>query len=160
MNKTTGSNQGKIDQSWRKNNIGRLLNNSVRRFEKRILQLLEEAGQGGYTLSHISVTRNLDLEGTRATELARRVAISKQSIGELIAQLEARGLIMRRPDPIDRRAKIICFTEVGFAWFEAFRFALEKAESEMAAELGDEMLAQIKQGLAVYGSKEVPQFSS
>lgn len=158
MNKAISSTQAKIDQGWRKNNIGRLLNNSVRRFEKRILQLMEEAGQGGYTLSHISVTRNLDLEGTRATELARRVAISKQSIGELIAQLEARGLIARRPDPADRRAKIICFTDCGFAWFEAFRNALEQAESEMAAELGEGMLDQIKQGLATYACKEDPQF--
>jgi len=159
MNKGINSNDVNTDQSWRKNNIGRLLNNSVRRFEKRILQLMEDAGQGGYTLSHVSVTRNLDLEGTRATELAKRVAISKQSIGELITQLEGRGLIERRPDPLDRRAKIICFTESGFAWFEAFRVALEKAESEMAAELGFDVLVELKQGLAKYSSKEEAWFT-
>src|SRR3569832_456707 len=115
MNIGINSNDVNTDQSWRKNNIGRLLKNSVRRFEKRILQLMEDAGQGGYTLSHVSVTRNLDLEGTRTTKLAKQVAISKQSIGELITQLEGRVLIKRQPEPHDKHTKNKRKTESGFA---------------------------------------------
>lgn len=147
---------GLADPGWRRHNIGRLLNNAIRRFEKRILQQMEQAGHSGYSLSHISVTRNLDLEGTRATELARRAAISKQSMGELIAQLETRGLIERRADPSDRRARIIYFSEQGIAWLEAFHVALEKAESEMREELGAEVMALLKQGLEKYGAQEDP----
>ncbi|MBC7203204.1 MAG: MarR family transcriptional regulator, partial [Pusillimonas sp.] len=68
---------------WRIDNIGRLLNNAIKRFESRILLEMEQAGYGGFSLSHITITRNLDTEGTRATELARRAGITKQSMGEL-----------------------------------------------------------------------------
>ena len=98
---------------WRIDNIGRLLNNAIKRFESRILLEMEKAGYGGFSLSHITITRNLDTEGTRATELARRAGITKQSMGELIAQLEQSGIIERQPDPNDRRAQRIFLTDFG-----------------------------------------------
>ena len=135
---------------WRQQNVGRLLNNAVKRFESQILEHLEKAGHGGLSLSHIAITRNLDLEGTRATELARRAGITKQSAGELIAQLEQLALVERRPDPEDKRAKIVCFTPTGEAWLDAFRQALETAERDMAAQLGKTLYTQLHNALLRY----------
>lgn len=135
---------------WRHRNIGRLLNNAVQRFESRILEELEKAGHGGLSLSHITITRNLDSGGTRATELARRAGITKQSAGELIVQLETLGLIERRPDPLDRRAKIVCFSTRGQAWLDAFAKALQVAEDEMAHRLGPDLYDQVRLGLMRY----------
>lgn len=135
---------------WRQQNVGRLLNNAVKRFESQILEHLEKAGHGGLSLSHIAITRNLDLEGTRATELARRAGITKQSAGELIAQLEQLALVERRPDPEDKRAKIVCFTPKGEAWLDAFRQALETAERDMAAQLGKTLYTQLHNALLRY----------
>ena len=135
---------------WRIDNIGRLLNNAIKRFESRILLEMEKAGYGGFSLSHITITRNLDTEGTRATELARRAGITKQSMGELIAQLEQSGIIERRPDPNDRRAKIIFFTPAGMKWLDAFGTALNRAEQEMCAELGEEMFEALRNALLRY----------
>lgn len=135
---------------WRQQNVGRLLNNAVKRFESQILAHLEKAGHGGLSLSHIAITRNLDLEGTRATELARRAGITKQSAGELIAQLEQLALVERRPDPEDKRAKIVCFTPKGEAWLDAFRQALETAERDMAAQLGKTLYTQLHNALLRY----------
>lgn len=135
---------------WRQQNVGRLLNNAVKRFESQILEHLEKVGHGGLSLSHIAITRNLDLEGTRATELARRAGITKQSAGELIAQLEQLALVERRPDPEDKRAKIVCFTPTGEAWLDAFRQALETAERDMAAQLGKTLYTQLHNALLRY----------
>lgn len=140
------------DENWRTDNIGRLMNNAIQQFEARILQLMEDAGQGGFNLSHFAVTRNLDIEGTRATELAKRAAITKQSMGELVMQLEARGVIKRNPDPFDKRAKIVCFTKEGIAWLKTFKIALLQAENEMRDKIGSSRLELIKEDLAKYGS--------
>ena len=139
---------------WRNDNIGRFLNLAIQRFETRVLALMEQAGHGGFTLSHMAITRNLDVGGTRATEIARRAGITKQSVGESIGQLEAMGLVERLPDPGDKRARTVQFTAAGMAWLEAFGAALSQAEEEMRAELGDPAFALIRQGLARYGSAE------
>lgn len=137
---------------WRRQNVGRLLNNAVKRFESQILEHLEKAGHGGLSLSHIAITRNLDLDGTRATELARRAGITKQSAGELVAQLEHLGLVERRPDPEDKRAKIVCFTPAGEAWLKAFKQALETAERDMALQLGKTLYTQLHNALLRYSN--------
>lgn len=139
---------------WRQNNIGRLLNMAIRRFEKRVLELMTEAGYGEFTLSQMSITRNLDVGGTRATEIAKRADITKQSVGELIGQLEEIGLIERIPDPDDKRARIVHFTTAGLAWLESFEIAIKQAEDEMRKELGATSFRLLKQGLAQFGADE------
>lgn len=136
--------------AWRVSNVGRLLNECVQRFERSVLEKMALAGHHDFTLSHISVTRNLDIDGTRATELARRASITKQSLGELVTQLENLGIVKREQDPTDGRAKVVRFTERGRDWLEQFHFALEKTEAEMEAELGPTLYKAIKRGLLKY----------
>ncbi|WP_244438938.1 MarR family winged helix-turn-helix transcriptional regulator [Paraburkholderia dilworthii] len=136
--------------AWRTSNIGRLLNEAVHRFEASVLEKMAIAGHDECTLSHISVTRNLDLEGTRAVELARRAAMTKQSLGELITQLETLGIVKREPDPTDGRAKVVLFTERGRNWLDQFHTALEQTEAEMESELGPTLYKALKRGLQKY----------
>lgn len=136
--------------AWRTSNIGRLLNQSIQRFEESVLAKMAAAGIGEFTLSHVSVTRNLDVQGTRATELARRASITKQSLGELVTQLEKLGIVMREPDPTDGRAKIVRFTTQGMAWLEQFHLAVEQTEAEIEAELGATLFQALKKGLTKY----------
>lgn len=139
--------------AWRHANIGRLLNNAVRRFEARVLELMSKRGHIETRLAHVNLTRNLDLEGTRLTELAQRASMSKQAMGELVDQCEASGLVTRAIDPKDRRARIVRFTPAGLAWLDAFRGAVDVAEREMQTELGNEAMSAIVKGLAAYGAK-------
>src|SRR6185295_414628 len=74
---------------WRHDNAGRLLNNAVSRFESRVLQLMSRSGHPEARISHISLTRNLDLRGTRVSELGRRAGMTKQAMGELVTQCAA-----------------------------------------------------------------------
>ena len=143
----------KSGTAWRHANVGRLLNNAVRRFEARVLELMSERGHVETRISHVNLTRNLDVEGTRLTELARRASMSKQAMGELVDQCAELGLVDRAADPNDRRARIIKFTPDGLTWLDAFRDAVDVAEQEMRADLGKATMDAILKGLAAYGAK-------
>jgi DNA-binding MarR family transcriptional regulator len=138
---------------WRHANIGRLLNNAVRRFEARVLELMSARGHAETRIAHVGLTRNLDVEGTRLTELARRASMSKQAMGELVDQCVELGLVDRIPDPSDGRARIVKFTSAGLIWLDAFRDAVDVAEREMRAELGKASMETILKGLAAYGAR-------
>lgn len=60
--------------------------------------------------SHTALFPHIDLEGTRQTELARRVGVSKQAIHQLVTELEGLGVLERVADPSDRRATLVRFT--------------------------------------------------
>lgn len=139
------------EDSWRQTNIGRLLSNALRHFETRVIDLLKAAGHSEVTLSHINATRHLAIEGTRLTDMASRAAMTKQSMSELVEQLEALGLVARRPDPADGRARLVYFTPKGLEWLEDFRRALLKAEAEFARTIGAEALRATKHALSRYG---------
>ncbi|WP_370154749.1 MarR family winged helix-turn-helix transcriptional regulator [Ferrovibrio sp.] len=138
------------DEAWRRDNIGRLLNDAARAFEAQVLDYLARAGHDGLGATHINVTRNLDSAGTRLTELARRAAMTKQSMGELVRQMEALGYLRRDADPQDGRAQIVRFTAKGAAWLKAFRRALRRAEADMAARLGAGTVLALRQSLQRY----------
>lgn len=143
----------KSDTAWRHANIGRLLNNALRRFEARVLELMNERGHAETRIALLSLTRNLDVEGTRLTELARRASMSKQAMGELVDQCSELGLVDRMADPADGRARIVKFTRAGLVWLNAFRDAVDVAEREMRADLGKTTMDTILKGLVAYGAK-------
>ena len=97
-------NEPVLKNAWRLNNIGRRMNEAVRIFEGRIVELLRQEGHDELTVAHVNLTRNLDEGGTRLVDLARRAAMTKQSMSELVNQVERTGLIEKRPDPSDGRA--------------------------------------------------------
>ncbi len=139
-----------LRNAWRRNNIGRRMNEAVRLFEGRIIENLKSNGHSELTAAHINLTRNLDEDGTRLTELARRASLTKQSMSELVDQVEQTGLIEKRRDPSDGRAKLVCFTEKGLEWLEAFHESLEVAEKEMRDELGSAMVDLMIEVLGKY----------
>jgi DNA-binding MarR family transcriptional regulator len=63
--------------------------------------------------SHSVVFGQLGGEGARLTELARGANMTPQAMGELVDELEELGYVVRRPDPSDRRAKLIMLTASG-----------------------------------------------
>jgi DNA-binding MarR family transcriptional regulator len=81
-----------------------------------VAELVERLAAAGYpdlpAATH-PVFENLDREGTRLTELAARAEMTHQTMGELIDTLEQRGYVERRPDPVDGRARLVCFTSKG-----------------------------------------------
>lgn len=141
---------------WRRHNPGRLLDNALRRFEDRVMELMRAAGHTQTRRSHVNLTRHLDLDGTRITELARRAAMTNAAMTELIDQCEALGLVERATDPADGRARVVCFTVAGLAWLDAFGRAVARAQKEMAEEIGQTGLIRLLEDLARYAAAAEP----
>ena len=108
------------------------------------------AAQGFDDLKHRhgAVLAYLDRDGVRATELARLSGLHKQIIGTLVDELEALGYVERRPDPSDRRAKLVCPTKRGLAQMRAADAILAEIQQRHAARLGERKFTQFKRMFA------------
>lgn len=148
---------------WQQPHLGRLLGYALQRFDNRVLTLMVQDDETPLALSnlakhhqisaaHIHITRHLPPQGCRLSELAQQANISKQSMSNLVNQCEAWGIIERVDDPHDARAKIITYTSNGLAWLHAFTRAVQRAEEEFSAEIGEEITAVVKIGLEIYAS--------
>src|SRR5260221_13134041 len=81
------------------------------------------AGRGaGLARSHTLVFAHLDADGTRPAEIARRAGISRQAVGQTVAQMKSLGLVKLSADPTNRRARLVQPTAKG-------RKALERTGS-------------------------------
>ncbi|WP_440532693.1 MarR family winged helix-turn-helix transcriptional regulator [Variovorax sp. YR566] len=139
---------------WRHHNPGRVLDNALRRFEDRVMDLMQEAGQSQTRRSHVNLTRHLDLEGTRITELARRAAMTNAAMTELIDQCETLGLVERVPDPADGRARVVRFTHAGLVWLDAFGRAIVHAQCEMTQAVGVPAMDILLNDIARYATTD------
>jgi DNA-binding MarR family transcriptional regulator len=75
-----------------------------------------------FSLSHGAVLGRLDREGPRSvSELATAERIRPQSMAQTVSDLEADGLVARRPDPDDRRRAMVELTDSGRAVLAADR---------------------------------------
>ena len=150
-----------LDHGWRQTHLGRLMGHALRRFDARVLQLMARnvevplalsnlAARDQVSAAHIHITRHLSLTGDRITDLAQRAGMSKQAMADLVDQCSAWGLVTRQPDPLDARARRVCFTAAGLAWLQAFRDAVAQAEAEFRAEVGDDVAVVVAIGLEAY----------
>ncbi len=75
-------------------------------------------------LPQATVLGRLDRCGSASTsELAVAERMRPQSMAQTVAELEADGLVARRPDPEDRRRALVELTDAGRAALEADRRA-------------------------------------
>lgn len=122
----------------KKASTGQLLFRCARLLNERALaraRALEVAGPP-IRAAHTSLFPHIDLAGTRLTELARRVGISKQAVAQLVDELQDMGVVERVPDPADGRAKLIRFTsDGGLVLFRGLEL-LRSLEAELREEIG------------------------
>jgi DNA-binding MarR family transcriptional regulator len=148
---------------WRQSHLGRLLGQAMRRFDERVLVLMAQhvdvplalanlAARDKVSAAHIHITRHLSLEGSRLIDLAETAGMTKQSMGDLVNQCEAWGLVQRIPDGLDARAKRIVFTATGLDWLRAFKQAVAQAEEEFRQEVGADVATVVSLGLEAYGN--------
>jgi len=98
--------------------------------------------------AHGNAMEQLELEdGLRLTEMAARAGITVQSMGELVDDLEAKGYLVRRPDPDDRRAKRIHLTGRGRKNARIAKQAVGDIEAHLADLLGEQHYRQLRRSL-------------
>jgi DNA-binding MarR family transcriptional regulator len=107
---------------------------------------MAEAGFGDVREGHGCVFGFIDLEhGSRLTGLAERAGLTKQAVGEAVAELERKGYVERVPDPDDGRAKIIKLTERGREACLTGRRLFAEVEQEWAEQLGPELVGGLRE---------------
>ena len=122
-----------------------------RRFERELPDLLR--GDRELRGSHRRILQLLPADGCRPTELATRAAMTKQSIGELLAHLEAHGYVATAPDPDDRRAVRVRRTAKGNRASARTSAAIGAMEDRFRAEVGAARYDVVRAVLAELGAE-------
>ncbi len=78
---------------------------------------------------------------SRVKDMAESANVTKQAMGELVAQLEDAGYLQRVEDPKDRRAKVVRLTAKGRRCVTAADKILSDLHATWAAEIGPLRLA-------------------
>ena len=91
----------------------------------------------GFPLSQSAVLGRLDRGGEQSvSDLAVAERVRPQSMAQTVADLEADGLVARRPDPGDRRRALVELTPRGRAALEADR---RRREGWLARAIEDDL---------------------
>lgn len=105
------------------------------------------AGFDDLSRSHVSLFRFPTPDGLRPSELAERLDITKQSVNDLLRDLEQRGYLVRDADPRDGRARVIRLTERGRALEVAVYAGAESAQRAVADLIGGPRFSKLRDAL-------------
>ncbi|ONG57071.1 hypothetical protein BKE38_04755 [Pseudoroseomonas deserti] len=108
---------------------------------------LAPLGLSHATASALLLLRRQPESGIRQGALAAALSIEQPSLVPLLDQLGATGLVERRPDPADRRARSLHLTEAGLAAAASADSALEALRTEVLQGCGAAQLATAMQVL-------------
>jgi DNA-binding MarR family transcriptional regulator len=135
-------------REFRDTNIARLMQRATRALITRLFAELHARGYKELRVTHSALLANLEeLEGTRISVLAERAGITKQAMGQLLVELEAKGYVQSRVDPTDKRAKIVSFTAFGWQMMLDTVEVIRSLEAEYAVALGERGIQVLRTAL-------------
>ncbi|WP_017933086.1 MarR family winged helix-turn-helix transcriptional regulator [Nocardioides sp. Iso805N] len=89
-----------------------------------------------------------DREPESQQQAAQRLRVDRTTMVGLLDALEAKSLVVRRPDAADRRRNVVELTDHGRATLEKATRASDEAERQLLAGLGEADAASLRQLLA------------
>jgi DNA-binding MarR family transcriptional regulator len=126
--------------------LGALFARVTRRLIDAERPLLAE--QGLTMWGYIALSRLARAPAETQLALAQAIRYDKTRLIGLLDELESAGLITRRPDPADRRARIISLTAAGTERHAAARRAIRAMEDELLAGVGAAERTRLRRALA------------
>jgi DNA-binding MarR family transcriptional regulator len=98
----------------------------------------DEMNGCGLSLARTKVLRRLHEQGpTRQHVLAADFGLSPHTITDIVDGLERVGMAERRPDPTDRRAKLVAITDAGEAGLDVANATRERLLKEIFGALSE-----------------------
>ena len=98
----------------------------------------------GITMSQAWVLAHLFAEDELSqTEIARRMEVGTVTVGGLVDRLEAAGLVERRSEPSDRRAKRVCLTSSARPLGRIMNKCAQQVNETAFAGLSDDVVEQL-----------------
>jgi DNA-binding MarR family transcriptional regulator len=124
-----------------------LLDRAQRWFERRIVQALEAKGVEGIQPADLKLLANLDCGTTYASEVARRMGVSRQSVNKLLKNLLREKLVTLENHPTQGNTKVIIMTDLGKEWIRDAVAVSRNLESELMAQIGTEHVSALRAAL-------------
>jgi DNA-binding MarR family transcriptional regulator len=125
-----------------------LLLGSYRRLIDTVIVELAQRGYQDVRASHDYAMRAILSGADSASELGRRLAMTKQGAARIIETLLARGYIARETDPDDARRKRIQVTPLGAEIMREGEVILDDLRRQWEQKLGKSELARLEEQLA------------
>lgn len=108
-------------------------------------QLILRDGEGRLRPSQLRVIGGIPAEGgITVTELAKRVGMTKQGIGQFVAQLTKDGYLAGDTDPNDRRVRVVRRTPLGDVAVRELVVLLRELEGEWAGRVGEQRYREFR----------------
>lgn len=120
--------------------IGRLITRLARIWRRELDQALSDHGLSYATAIPLLVLSRQG-ENVRQGVLADELGIEGPSLVRLIDLLQAEGLVERREDPTDRRAKTLHLTKAGEVKVEETNRILRRVRASLLKDIGADELA-------------------
>ncbi len=114
---------------------------------RELTEHLHRHGHAAVRPKHGAVFANVERDGTRASVLAHRAGIGKAAMGELIDELERLGYVKRRPDPSDRRAKLVLPTSAALEVTRLVHVFNQRLETRYRRKLGTPAYESLRRAL-------------
>lgn len=108
---------------------------------------LVAAGWTDVTRAHSRVFANLDRDGTRPSELARRMGVTRQAAHQTIQELVDRGFLELAPDPKNARARRAVLTARGKRVVADARDIVRDLEDTLERRIGRKRVARLRRAL-------------
>jgi DNA-binding MarR family transcriptional regulator len=109
---------------------------------------LDEAGFGDIRPPHANVFTFVPPGGIRVSELTQLAHVRKQTMTQAVEELERLGYAERRPDPGDRRARLVFLTPRGQAVRPVTVAAGDRVAARWAELAGEPEIAALQRQLA------------
>ncbi|MBY3038679.1 winged helix-turn-helix transcriptional regulator [Rhizobium leguminosarum] len=93
--------------------LGLLLRLVHQHWTQAVEAALDDAGYADIRPPHANVFTFARPEGIQVSELTKLARVRKQTMTQAVEELERLGYIERRPDPNDRRGRLVFLTEKG-----------------------------------------------
>ena len=127
--------------------IGLLLRLVYQSYSQEIEAALREAGFDDVRPTAGNVFPFVPPEGITVSALAERARVRKQTMTQAVEQLERAGYVERRPNPRDRRSRLVFLTERGASVPPVTHAAAEGVEGRWAELTSPEELEALRGSL-------------
>lgn len=113
----------------------------------RMYERVRERGFEDVSAGQFNLFRWPGIDGMRPGEIAERLQLSKQTVNDVLGELESNGYVRRSVDPTDGRARIVHLTRRGWALQNAAHAASEALEEVWARSIGRRRFDAMRAGL-------------
>lgn len=127
--------------------VGALLRMALETVAAGQFETLAAAGFADLRPAHRPLFHHPGIDGLRPGEIAARRGLSKQTINNLLRELESFGYLRLEPDVADGRARLVRLTERGHAMMNTLREHSVQVGLRWAELLGAQRFAQFEQAL-------------